>query len=192
MRIFEFNLPSVDAVRPGPPVRADIDCWLMDVPAIPAAGCDEHDARIRETGTRPIRDGHLRPVITTENCLSVKLQAARLKYVRASSPPAGLTWFLSLFHVRQHGEKTAVFFARTIDFTMRANYFQKSSRVSTAFFLDTLITRRSPSKNNYKYLKQLPNRCMSPSVPQSTLSRLVARKMPQYLVGSLLSVSAVC
>lgn len=45
----------------------------MDVPAIPSARCDEREAHLDGTGTRPIRDGHLRPVIHTDD-FSVEFQ----------------------------------------------------------------------------------------------------------------------
>lgn len=54
--------------------------------------------------------------------------------------PQGLTWFLSLFHVRQHGEKPAVFFTCAEDSTTRANYFQKVRWVSSSIFSDMPFT----------------------------------------------------
>jgi hypothetical protein len=45
----------------------------VEVPAVPAAGCDEREARLRGTGTRPIRGGHLGPEIHTDY-LSVDFQ----------------------------------------------------------------------------------------------------------------------
>jgi len=54
------------------PVHAKI-ALAMDVPAIPSARCDEREAHLDGTGTRPIRDGHLRPVIHTDD-FSVEFQ----------------------------------------------------------------------------------------------------------------------
>jgi len=60
-------------VRSGPPARARIDDWLWMSPRYRLRGCDEREARLHWTGARPIRDGHLRPVIRTDD-FSVEVQ----------------------------------------------------------------------------------------------------------------------
>jgi hypothetical protein len=126
----------------------------MDVPAIPSARCDEREARLHWTGARPIRDGHLRPVIRTDDSRwrfrgSPEICESLIPILQR------LTWFLSRFHVRRQGEKTAVFFACIEDFSTQANYFQKCACMSTLFFPDNQYAGLSPSKKYTKLIKQV-------------------------------------
>ena len=96
-----------------------------------------------------------------------------------------LTWFLSRFHVRRQGEKTAVFFACIEDFSTQANYFQKCACMSTLFFPDSQYTGLSPSEKCTKLIKQKRNRCMSPSGPVYTSSAITSNLRAISLVHLL-------
>jgi len=94
---------------------------------------------------------------------SVEVQADRPECFESLIPILqGLTRFLSRFHVRQHGEKPAVFFTHIDDFSTRANYFLKFLSVSTPFFLNTPFTWVSPFNLCNNFLFRMSIRFMSP------------------------------
>ncbi len=108
--------------------------WLWMSPRYRLRGGDEIKARLHWTGTRPVRDGHLRPVIRTDD-FSVDYQGSPEILESLTPIPQGLTWFLSRFHVRQHGEKPAVFFACAEDTSQRERIiFRKYDACQALFF----------------------------------------------------------
>ena len=61
------RLPGESCVRSGPLARHAKTTWLWMSPRYCLRGGNEREARLGWMGTRPIRDGHLRPVIHTDD-----------------------------------------------------------------------------------------------------------------------------
>lgn len=184
MRFLQIDCQKQMCVRSGPPARARIDNWLWMSPRYRLRGVTSAKLVLEERA--------LGPSVSANKGRRFTPMTSRWSF--RGSPELceslipilqGLTRFLSRFHVRQHGEKPAVFFACIEYFSTQANYFQKCACMSTLFFPDSQYTGLSPSENCTKLIKQKRNRCMSPSGPVYTSSAITSNLRAISLVHLL-------